>query len=60
MWFFFENLFVKSVLQLVNGEAEVWMVETGMNQRIWIWKVPDHDDEEEDDDETEGGEGALP
>ncbi len=27
---FFENMFAQSVLQVVNGEEEVWMLETGL------------------------------
>ena len=38
VWFFFERLFVDSILQLVNAEAEVWMVETGMLQRVCVWR----------------------
>lgn len=56
VWFFFEQLFVNSILQRVNGEAEIWMVETGMFQRVWVWRVPDDDEqngeEEADDPET--------
>jgi hypothetical protein len=37
-WLFHE-LFVKSVVQVVNGEAEIWMVESGLRNRLHIWKV---------------------
>ena len=37
--YFFEMLFVQSIIQLVNGEDEIWMVETGSTNRIHIWRV---------------------
>jgi hypothetical protein len=37
-WLFHE-LFVKSVVQVVNGEAEIWMVESGLRNRLHTWKV---------------------
>jgi hypothetical protein len=36
---FFEILFVKSIIQLVNGEDEIWMVESGSRNRVYIWRV---------------------
>lgn len=36
-WFFFE-LFVESVIE-VSGEAEVWMIESGLESRLHIWRV---------------------
>jgi hypothetical protein len=36
-WFFFE-LFVESVIQ-VTGEAEVWMIESGLQTRLHKWRV---------------------
>jgi hypothetical protein len=36
---FFETLFVKSIIQLVNGEDEIWMVESGSRNRVYIWRV---------------------
>lgn len=36
-WFFFE-LFVESVIQ-VTGEAEVWMIESGLQTRLHTWSV---------------------
>lgn len=36
---FFNALFVQSVLQVVNGEAEIWMVESGLQNRLHIWRV---------------------
>ena len=37
--FFFKNLFVKAILELVNGEDEIWMIESGLNKsKLHIWK----------------------
>jgi hypothetical protein len=36
---FFNPLFVQSIIQVVNGEAEIWMVESGMRTRLHIWRV---------------------
>ena len=36
---FFEALFVQSIIQVVNGEAEIWMVESGLVNQLHIWKV---------------------
>jgi hypothetical protein len=36
---FFNALFVQSILQVVNGEAEIWMVESGLRNRLHIWRV---------------------
>ena len=38
---FFNTLFVESIIQVVNGEAEIWMVESGMQNRLHIWRVED-------------------
>jgi hypothetical protein len=35
----FGVLFVQSIVQVVNGEAEIWMVESGMRNRLHIWRV---------------------
>lgn len=38
--FFFKNLFVKAILELVNGEDEIWMIESGLNKsKLYIWKI---------------------
>ena len=37
-WFFFE-LFVESIIQFVNGEDEIWLVESGLQNRLHTWKV---------------------
>ena len=36
---FFGMLFVQSIIQVVNGEDEIWMVESGMRNRLHIWRV---------------------
>ena len=36
---FFQILFVRSIIQLVNGEDEVWMVESGLQNRIYVWRI---------------------
>jgi hypothetical protein len=36
---FFNALFVQSIIQVVNGEAEIWMVESGIRTRLHIWRV---------------------
>jgi len=36
---FFETLFVNSIIQVVNGEAEIWMIESGLESRVYIWRV---------------------
>ena len=36
---FFGALFVQSITQVVNGEDEIWMVESGMRHRLHIWRI---------------------
>jgi hypothetical protein len=36
---FFEVLFVNSIIQVVNGEDEIWMIESGLRNRVYIWRV---------------------
>jgi hypothetical protein len=36
---FFGILFVNSIIQLVNGEDEIWMVESGSRNRVYIWRI---------------------
>ncbi len=38
---FFGILFVESVVQAVNGEAEIWMIESGLRNALHIWKAED-------------------
>ncbi len=36
---FFGVLFVRSILQAVSGEDEIWMVESGMRSRLHRWRA---------------------
>ena len=38
---FFEELFIQSIIQVVNGEAEIWMVEGGLRTQLHRWQVED-------------------
>jgi hypothetical protein len=49
--FLFQALFVRSIIQLVNGEAQIWMLESGPERTVHIWRAPDDDDEETDEDD---------
>lgn len=50
--FLFQELFVRSIIQLADGEEQIWMLENGPQRRVHIWRAPD-DDEEDDLDEEE-------
>lgn len=43
--YFFNELFVQTIIQLINAEDQIWMVESGMQYRVHIWKVKDDDDD---------------
>lgn len=47
----FQTLFVRSIIQLVNGEEQIWMVESGPQSRVHIWHASDEENDEEDDEE---------
>jgi len=47
--FLFQALFVRSIIQLVNGEEQIWMLESGPETCVHIWEALD-DDEGEDED----------
>ena len=36
---FFDTLFVQSIKEVVSGEDEIWMIESGMRNRLHIWKI---------------------
>ncbi|MFW9970208.1 MAG: hypothetical protein ACFFDF_08415 [Candidatus Odinarchaeota archaeon] len=39
IWFFFEKLFVESILEIVNGEDEIWLLERGLKRNnLYKWK----------------------
>ncbi len=42
--FLFRELFVRSIIQLVNGEDEIWMVESGMINRVHVWKAAEEEE----------------
>ena len=46
--YFFDALFVKSIIQLINAEDEIWMVESGIVNRVHMWRVADAYDEVQD------------
>jgi hypothetical protein len=37
-WLFY-ILFVQSIVQVVNGEDEIWLLESGLKNRLHIWRV---------------------
>jgi len=43
--FLFMEIFVRSIIQLVSGEDEIWMVESGMTNRVHVWRVADIEEE---------------
>jgi hypothetical protein len=48
--FLFQELFVRSMIELVEGEGQIWMLENGPERRVHVWRAP-HDDEEADEGE---------
>ncbi len=42
--FFFWILFVRSVVEFVNGEEQIWLLESGMRERLHIWRVKKDDE----------------
>lgn len=47
--FLFEQLFVKGMIDLVEGEQQIWMLENGPDRLVHIWKAPDDDAAEVDE-----------
>lgn len=45
--YFFHALFAESIIQLINAEDEIWMVESGDEDRVHIWRVDSDDDDGE-------------
>jgi hypothetical protein len=39
--FLFKELFITAITQLVSGEDEIWVVESGMSNRVHVWKPGD-------------------
>jgi hypothetical protein len=46
--YLFGILFVRSIIQLVNGEEQIWMLETGRQNKVHIWQALGEDDAEEE------------
>jgi hypothetical protein len=42
--YLFQALFVRSIIQLVNGEEQIWMLESGPRSRVHIWQALDDED----------------
>jgi hypothetical protein len=54
--YLFRILFVRSIIQLVNGEEQIWMIETGPSNQVHIWQAlgeEDGDEEEVEDPEEQ-------
>ncbi len=46
--YLFQTLFVRSIIQLVNGEEQIWMLESGPRSRVHIWQALGEEDEEDE------------
>jgi hypothetical protein len=57
--YLFRILFVRSIIQLVNGEEQIWMLETGPENKVHIWAALGEDDVEQDGDDTTDSEAEL-
>jgi len=51
--FLFQELFVRSIIQLADNEEQIWMLENGPQRLVHIWRAPSVDDEDELLDEEE-------
>lgn len=49
--YLFHSLFVRSIIQLVNGEEQIWMLESGPQSRVHMWQALDDEDDNEEDEE---------
>jgi len=49
--FLFQQLFVKSMIQLVEGEGQIWMLENGPERLVHIWRAPSVCEGESDEEE---------
>jgi hypothetical protein len=47
---FFDKIFVESIIEVVNKEDEIWMVESGMESSVNIWSL--QEEEHDGDDES--------
>jgi hypothetical protein len=39
--FLFKELFITAITQLISGEDEIWVVESGIHNRVHVWKRRD-------------------
>lgn len=53
--YLFRILFVRSIIQLVNGEEQIWMIETGPRNRVHIWQALEEEDDAEEEVEDQEG-----
>jgi len=44
--FLFQQLFVRGMIQLVEGEQQIWMLENGPERIVHIWEAPDDDSDD--------------
>ena len=51
--YLFRILFVRNIIQLVNGEEQIWMIETGPQHKVHIWAALGEDDNDEEEEEQE-------
>lgn len=57
--YLFQILFIRSIIQLVNGEEQIWMVESGSSEsKLHIWERLGGDDEGDDGEEETGKDEA--
>jgi hypothetical protein len=45
--YLFHALFVRSIIQLINGEEQIWMLESGPERRVHIWQAADEESDDE-------------
>ena len=45
--FLFQELFVRSIIQLADSEEQIWMLENGPQRLVHIWRAPTADEEDE-------------
>lgn len=56
---------MRTIIQLINAEDQIWMVESGIRNRVHIWRVDGEDDDggytegEADQEEPDGDEPDL-
>ncbi|MHC9540283.1 MAG: hypothetical protein AB9903_12265 [Vulcanimicrobiota bacterium] len=36
---FFSHLFIESIINVISGQDEIWMLESGLRSRLHVWKV---------------------